>query len=238
MEHEQGDPARRLLDVIAAADPPPPPLPARHTLTLIPAPQTGIPTLLAAVCACGYVCDPTSRNGAATSGLQHVAAAVIDDAAGILTAGLAWLIGTEQPAEALTTHHGVGRGTGDRRFRFVPSPTWPIIVMELTHPARDQRGNLLNPLTKHDVKALHVDLIRRGQTIRSTWNGVGCDTVSVALGGTVHPTLLDAVETYHRGCPVHHTVFCSPDRNGCDWYATGNRHLVKPAWPDLEVSGR
>lgn len=235
MEHEQGGQARQLLNVIAAANPAPPPPPARHTVTLVPAPKMDTPTLMSAVCACGrYRSDPHSRNGATVAGLRHVADAVLNDAAPILTAGLAWLIDTVQPAGALTTHHGVGRGTPDRWFRFIPSPTWPIIAMELTHPDRDDRGNLLNPYTKYDVLSLHAALIRRGYTIRSTWNGVGCDTVSVALTGAVHPTLLDAVETYHRGCPDHHTVFCSPGRNGCGWYGNGNRHLVPPAWPAPE----
>lgn len=236
MEHPQGGQAAQLLNVIAAANPPPQPPPPRHTLTLVPSPKMDAQSLMAAVCACGsYTSGPSSRNDAQTSGLQHVAAAVLNDAATILTAGLAWLVDTVQPPGVLTTHHGVGRGTPDRWFRFIPSPTWPILAMSISHPAVDERGNLLNPLTRHDVAALRAALLDRGHTIRSTWNGVGCDTVSVGLGGTTHPTLLDAVETYHRGCPEHRSVFCSPAENGCDWYGQGSRGLVPPTWPAPEV---
>lgn len=218
MDHDPGGPP-------PTTEPPPP----RHTIALTPSPRMDASSLMSAVCTCGaYRSGPDSTLGAATSGRQHVAAATVNDAAPILTAGLAWLIDTVQPGGVLTTQHGVARSTRDRWFRFVPSPTWPIIVMQ-THPVHGERDNLLN---SHDVKALHADLIRRGHLIRSTWNGASCETVSVALGGAVHPTLLDAVETYHRGCPEHGEVFCSPRRNGCRWYDNGNRGLILPGWTE------
>lgn len=170
------------------------------------------------------------------AGAQHVAAAVLNDAAPILDAGLAWLLTTVQPDDTSLCHHlGVYRRTTDRVFGFIPSPTWPIIVMELTDPRHDDHGTLTNPLTAFDVTSLAADLTRRGRTVRDTWNGKGCHTVSVALAGDVHPTLLAAVARYSRGCPEHpdQSVFCRVE--DCTWW-TRRTLLLDPVWPDLEAT--
>jgi hypothetical protein len=207
----------------------------RHTVAIVASPKMDTPSLVAAKCTCGnYRSGPTSESDARQSGRQHVAAAVLNDAWLILTTGLTWLYNTAQPADAVISHHGVYRGTPDRGFRFLPGGYGhlgrsPIVTVEV-HPVFNGRGDVTNPLTREDVTALTANLRRRGHTIRETWNGKGRSTVSVALDGTVHPTLTAAVTRYHAACPTHYTVFCY--RDGCTWYADGYARIVEPAWTE------
>ncbi|GGT67508.1 hypothetical protein P6B95_02045 [Streptomyces atratus] len=53
---------------------------------------------------------------------------------------------------------------------------------------------------------------RRGLPVRTTWNGLPAVTGSLSLARPAHPTLVTAVQRYHRGCTVH------PERRVlCDW---------------------
>jgi hypothetical protein len=214
--------------------PAPPVVTPRHTLSLVPSPKMDAPGLVAAECACGgYRSGPSTEHGAYADGRQHVAAAVLNDAADILTAGLAWLYDTVQPDDALCHHLGYAGGTVDRMFSFIPHYRWPIIVMRLPGPRYEgDPPRLINPLVKVDVSVLCAEMRRRGRTIAAKWNGKGTHSVSLALDGEVHPTLRAAVSRYCAGCAVHgNTVFCGREQ-GCDWYVTGNARLIKPAWSD------
>jgi hypothetical protein len=217
--------------------PAPPLVTPRHTLSLVPSPKMDAPGLVAADCACGnYRSGPRTESGAYADGRKHVAAAVLNDAADILTTGLAWLYSTEQPDDAICNHLGYNRGTTDRMFHFIPDPRWPILVMELAAPryATTGDGELLNPLVGPDISALCTEVRRRGRAVVSRWNGKGTHTVSLALDSKIHPTLTAATRRYSRGCPTHNTVFCGRDR-GCGWYRDGVARLIKPAWPDTTL---
>lgn len=205
----------------------------RHAITIGPRPKMDARNLVAAVCSCGdYDSGPVSIYQADTSAQQHVAAATVNDARAVIGAGLAWLFDTVQPDGAACFHLGPSRDSGDRLFGFIPSAQWPILTMDLVHPEYDDRGNLTNPLTRHDVDTLWADMKRRGITVRSSWNGKGTHTVSLALAGHVHPTLLAAVETYRRGCPHHGgSVFCGRE-HACTYLADRYALLTGPAWPD------
>ncbi len=206
-------------------------VPQRHHIDIVASPKMDTPSLVAALCTCGsYRGGPATEPHARKCGQQHVADAVVNDAAAILDAGLEWLLNTVQPSTmSICQHLGVYRATPDRSFGFIPSPTWPIVVMQLVDAAHDDHGTLTNPLTKFDVTSLCAAIGRRGHQIRETWNGKGTHTVSVAIGGEVHPTLLDAVGRYRQGCPRHHSVFCRADE--CRWWQRRTL-LVGPTWPE------
>lgn len=208
----------------------------RHALTVVPRPKMDAPSLLAATCACGnYASGPSTRNGALTAGSQHVADANVNDAAETLAAGLAWMFDTVQPDGALCHHLGFTMAPGDRYIGFIPDARFPIVTMSLAYPEYDGKGGLTNPLTKQDVTALVGHLTGTGRVFRELWNGRGTETVSIALAGHVHPTLLAAVERYRNGCREHGgSVFCSRQQEPpCSWFADGHRLLVKPSWPRL-----
>lgn len=214
--------------------PAPPTITGRHTLTLVPSPKMDTPDLVAAECACGnYRSGPHTEHGALADGRQHVAMSVLNDAADIITAGLAWLYDTVQPGGALCHHLGFVRGTADRVFHFMPHHRWPILVMELAAPRHEHHGSyqLLNPLVKVDISTLCAQMRARGRTIAAKWNGKGTHTVSLALDGQIHPTLRAAVQRYMDGCPTHNSVFCGNDQDRCAWFTTGESRLIKPAWP-------
>ncbi len=234
MEHAPSEGVRQIMAIaFPATSHLPPDLtlpPPRHTITVIPRPKMDASSLVATVCACGdYTSGPASGYQADTAGQQHVATATVNDADSILTAGLAWLFDTAQPPEAICTHLGSSRATGDRVFGFIPRGVGggPVVTMCLTHPAYDDRDNLRNPLTRHDVDALWADLKRRGHAIAASWNGKGTTTLSVQLARPAHPALLAAVDAYHAGCPDHGgTVFCR-----CAHLDDRHAMLVRPAWP-------
>lgn len=219
-----------LRHIMAFTVPPP-----RHTITVVSRPKMDAPSLVAAVCACGdYTSGPTGTYQADTAGQQHVAAATVNDADAILTAGLTWLFDTAQPPDAICHHLGPSRATADRVFGFIPrcAGGGPVVTMCLTHPTYDNRDNLTNPLTRHDVDALWADLKRRGHGIASSWNGKGTHTLSVQLLRPARPGLIVAVDNYARGCPHHSgNVFCGADRNGCTYLDDRMAMLVRPAWP-------
>lgn len=214
---------------------------ARHRIDIRPRPKMDAADLVAAYCACGdYESGPSTRHGAADAGNRHIAAVSVNEAADVLDAGLTWLFDTEQPAGAVCHHLGFSVAPGDRTIGFIPDVRFPIVTMCLAYPERDDHDELTNPLTKHDVTDLAAFLTRRGRVVRDQWNGRGTMTVSMALAGHVHPTLRDAVERYHQGCPEHKTVFCGREDLPCPWFADGNRVLVKPVWPrtrDMHASG-
>jgi hypothetical protein len=151
----------------------------------------------------------------------------------VLRAGLVWLYSTEQPGDALIQHHGVDAGAvGNRRYKFMPrgSDRLPVVVVNVAATVRNERtSDLQNPLGERELDDL-ADVVTRvgaefGAVATQTWNGHPAHTGSVQLGTPAHPSLLAAVDRYHRGCPEHRpsSVFC-----GCGWYQAGHGRMVLP----------
>ncbi|WP_070014504.1 hypothetical protein [Streptomyces nanshensis] len=145
-----------------------------------------------------------------------------------LDVGLTWLYGTEQPAGAYVTHHGIVVHADDNRhYSFSPSgaENLPVVVVNVTHV---EYGDNLNdppktPLDPGELETLADELAARGHTVRETWNGHPGISGSVGLADEAHPTLRAAVETYRKGCPAHprEGVFCACP----EWRAASDRAI-------------
>ncbi len=152
--------------------------------------------------------------------------------ADILDTGLNWLYDTVQPDNAHQQHHGItiGLPAANRYYGFCPDGAehLPVVIVNVAHP--EYRDNLppANPLEPGELFDLATELEARGYTVRTTWNGHPAITGSVSLVQPAHPTLVAAVQRYHRGCVVHpeRSVFCDCEA----WRAEGAR-IVRPASP-------
>jgi hypothetical protein len=150
----------------------------------------------------------------------------------VLDAGLTWLYDTVQPDDAHQFHLGtsIDLPAYNRYYGFCPDggehlPTVIINVGKLRFlPGRLQE----HPLTPRELDDLAAELERRGFPVRATWNGFPASTGSVGLARPAHPTMVAAVERYHRGCTVHpkRSVFCDCEH----WRAEGARGIgpVRP----------
>ena len=155
-----------------------------------------------------------------------------DEAVAVLQAGLAWLYDVDQPAGAITSHHGVSCRAADRTFNFVPSGAkdLPVIVVNVAAPVwvGTVRHKLTNPLCPGELAVWSTLLRTLGHDVRETWNGAG-ETGSIGLARRAAPSLLAALSRYRHGCHGHDghkgTVFCA------EWYSEGHAQLVPPAWP-------
>jgi len=149
--------------------------------------------------------------------------------ADVLEAGLRWLYDTEQPAGAILQHHGASLpGDGNRRFRFIPAGAQHrvVVIVDVADVQWEERGGrAANPLRPGELDELTGGLAALGAEVVETWNGYPGVTGSLALARPAHPTLLAALDRYHRGCPDHpsRSVFCD-----CGWYAAGNTLIVRP----------
>ena len=151
----------------------------------------------------------------------------------ILSTGLAWMYDVDQPANALTQHHGeASPAVGTRRYGFCPTgaENLPVITVHVARPQWSSGNNmsLLNPIGGADEMKLISTLVEEfGYPVREWWNGHG-DSGSIGLVRPAHRTLRAAVRTYKAGCPTHPNegVFCK-----CGWFKTGRDLLVDPAWP-------
>lgn len=147
----------------------------------------------------------------------------------ILDAGLGWLYDTVQPDDAHQQHHGItiGLPSANRLYGFCPtgSANLPVVIANVAKPELRPYDLPLNPLAPDELFDLATELERRGFTVRTTWNGHPAITGSVGLVRPAHPTLVAAVERYHRGCVVHpeRSVFCDCET----WNAEGAR-IVQP----------
>lgn len=146
----------------------------------------------------------------------------------VLDTGLGWLYDTAQPDDAHADHHGIVLGLPDvnRVYRFTPDGAdhLPVVIVNVARPGPP--GS--NPLEPGELFDLAIELEARGYTVRTTWNGHPADTGSVSLIRPAHPTLVAAVERYHRGCTVHpeRTVFCD-----CEHWRAEYARRVRPPYP-------
>lgn len=151
--------------------------------------------------------------------LRHVVAVSLD-----------WLYDTEQPDGAILNHHGITPWRSEPANRYLEvcprvKDDLPVLVLEVLH--RDHHGPASRPrntLERGELEQLATIVQELGEPVLDIWNGHPATTGSVQLARPAHPTLVAAVERYHRGCPDHTGgVFC-----GCGWYAVGNRLIRKP----------
>jgi hypothetical protein len=148
----------------------------------------------------------------------------------ILDTGLRWLYETVQPDDAHQQHHGItiGLPATNRLYGFCPDGAehLPVVVVNVAKPELRPNDLPANPLEPGELFDLAQELETRGFTVRTTWNGHPAITGSVSLVRPAHPTLVAAVQRYHRGCVVHpeRSVFCDCEA----WRAEGVR-IVKPA---------
>lgn len=160
-----------------------------------------------------------------------------DTLATVLDTGLGWLYDTVQPDDAHATHHGIVLRLPDanRIYGFYPESTLkrPVVVADVAKVEWIDNGpNRLktpaNPIEPDELKALAVELERRGFLVQDAWNGHPGITGSVGLDRPAHPTLLAAVDRYRAGCLEHpdRSVFCD-----CDAWNAGFRRVVQPPRP-------
>ena len=147
----------------------------------------------------------------------------------VLTTGLNWLYDTVQPDDAHTSHHGIVLGllAANRIYGFCPTgaKNLPVVVVDVAKPEHRDYLPPANPLAPDELSDLAQELERRGFTVRTTWNGHPGITGSVGLTRPAHPTLVAAVQRYHRGCTVHpkRSVFCD-----CEAWRAGFARVVRP----------
>ncbi|MFF9568455.1 hypothetical protein [Streptomyces sp. NPDC014685] len=165
------------------------------------------------------------------------------DRMSILSAGLRWLYGTEQPAESLLSHHGETLADTDRTYRFVPrgADQRPVVVVDVRRPTWtvDAVGDMVpaNPIGHRELVEMQADLAVLGVTVAHTWNGYPAHTGSLGLVDTAHPSLLAAVDRVRAGCPDHPgKLLC--DWIGCPWYGTGHARIVRPTVLGKDTCGR
>jgi hypothetical protein len=156
-----------------------------------------------------------------------------------LRAGLRWLYATEQPSEALVERRGAKLTTAERSLRFVPTISGtPLIVVELlaVHWGIGSFSPPLNALPPDELLSLATALVVGGvPACAQHYHGI---IGTIALDPPAHPSLLEAVHRYDRGCPRHDNQLCeAPVRHGgksCSWHAEGHGRAV---WPHIEGAG-
>ncbi|MBJ6623518.1 hypothetical protein [Streptomyces sp. DHE17-7] len=150
----------------------------------------------------------------------------------ILDAGLEWLYETVQPDNAHQQHHGItiGHPEANRLYGFCPTgaDNLPVVVVNVAKPELHPYDLPANPLRPDELFDLATALEAHGLTVRTTWNGHPAITGSVGLVQPAHPTLIAAVDRYHRGCTVHpeRSVFCD-----CEHWREEGRRIVGPNRP-------
>ena len=159
------------------------------------------------------------------------------DLARILDTGLGWLYETVQPDDAHQQHHGIvlGLPEANRRYGFCPHGyrSRTVVIVDVAKVDWIDNGpndlkTPANPLEPNELEALADELRRRGFTVDDTWNGHPGVTGGVGLARPAHPSLVAAVQRYHRGCTVHpkRSVFCD-----CEAWTAGFRRVAEPARP-------
>jgi hypothetical protein len=157
-----------------------------------------------------------------------------------LRAGLRWLYATEQPPEALVERRGAKITTAERSLRFVPTSSSgnPLLVVDLldVHWGIGSFSLPLNALPPDELLRVATELAALG--VPACGQHYHSITGTIALDSPAHPSLLDAVHRYDRGCPRHDTQLCeAPVRHGgksCSWHADGHRRAV---WPYIGAAG-
>lgn len=143
----------------------------------------------------------------------------------MLLVGLRWLLDTEQPAEAIVSHHGQRLASADNRvLRFVPHGPGEraFIAIEVHRIDWVSWGCPRNPLAPSELSDIAALLGDVGQRVVETRDGHPGITGSLALSTSSHPSLLAAVRRYSAGCPRHGgRVLC---RWG--WYRAGAHQAI------------
>jgi hypothetical protein len=169
--------------------------------------------------------------------LTTPAAAPSLDAA--LRAGLHWLYATEQPPDAVVERRGAKLITAERSLRFVPlsASSTPLIVVDLldVHWGVSGFSPPLNALPPDELPSLATELgLLQITSGAQHYHGI---TGTIVLDTPAHPSLIDAVHRYDRGCPRHDTHLCeAPVRHGgksCTWHADGHQRAI---WPAIEYA--
>ena len=88
----------------------------------------------------------------------------------------------------------------------------------------------LNSLPADELPSLARELAALGiPSGAQHYHGI---TGTIVLDVPAHPTLIDAVRRYDRGCPRHDTQLCeAPVRDGgkgCTWHVDGQRRAICP----------
>lgn len=154
-----------------------------------------------------------------------------------LRAGLRWIYATEQPADAVVERRGAQITTAERSLRFVPISASgnPLIVVDLlnVHWGIGGFSPALNALPTNELPSLATQLAPMGiPACALHYHGI---TGTIVLDAPAHPSLIEAVRRYNRGCPRHDTQLCeAPIRDGgksCSWHADGHR---RANWPTIQ----
>jgi hypothetical protein len=153
-----------------------------------------------------------------------------------LDAGLHWLYATVQPTDALVERRGARLAVQDRVFRFVPltAAGTPLIVVDLATVQWSlcAASPPLNALPRYELPRLATELAKLNiPTAAQHYHGL---TGTIALDIPAHPSLLEAVARFDRGCPHHHRLVCdAPIRDGghaCTWRRRGHHAAL---WPTV-----
>lgn len=159
-----------------------------------------------------------------------------------IAAAVEWLYDTGQPELAVQHHLGPAPCVlPGWSLSIIPAAVdnLPALVVE-SCPHYRPGGNVEyvhNAETEHAVE----QIVRTGwpDLYATSWNGDGFHTLSIGLTRPAEASLLAAVARYHKGCPVHHTVFCGSsfgeEQESCPWYAEGAAACIAPAWPTVKA---
>lgn len=166
--------------------------------------------------------------------------------------GAAWLLGSEQPADAVGDHLGYGVHVGGGlRISFSASgyvgarhARSGVVVINLSRSDEQYRAGMPepDPFTDAEVETIGQLLTAAGLDVQDQWNGAGLRTGSFGVRG-VSPSLAKSVRNYLAHCPKHDTVFCGgwqaehiaprdePARSdfiNCTWHSAGAARMVLP----------
>lgn len=159
-----------------------------------------------------------------------------------LRSGLRWLYATEQPPDAIVERRGAKLITAERTLRFLPISTngKPLIVVDLldVHWGISAYSPPLNALPPDELPCLATELAGLGiPSVAQHYHGI---TGTIVLDVAAHPSLIEAVHRYDRGCPRHETQLCeAPVRHGgksCTWHADGHSRAIWPTADDRPTS--
>jgi hypothetical protein len=169
----------------------------------------------------------------------------------IVAEGVRWMRDDVQPAEAVMSHMGRGaHAGGGLMISFSPrghlgpnrgKEPGAVVVFEIRYPVdtfdltyEEALQYRPAPFTDDEIAACRDALTDAGLPIIDAWNGAGVLSGSVLVPATaVASSLNRTVANYHKGCPVHDTVFCYS--KGCTWYDDGlaGTPLVEPQFIEV-----
>lgn len=139
-----------------------------------------------------------------------------------LRSAIQWL-GSQQPQGALVNHLGIYM-----KKKFADSfcislcprghDGLPVIIFN-KRDCRWEGGRQVETITQEHVQQA-LKIVRQaaqleGNDVKTSWNGVGCDSFSIELLKPAGPGVMALLGIYHKGCPDHtdESVFCR-----CGWF--------------------